>query len=207
MQEEYFRRYVQRSGRAHAADRVPLNRRAVSLKMRRTSRVPLERGETEMQRLVLACAAFMALATPLKAQQAPDPTTPEQTLPPPQPPVSSQPAPDALPPFIPPPRARLYDSYRPAAHHHARQHHRRAVHRHVSRHRRVAIRHRAAQHHRVVHASRLTIRRCHSMTYKQIMRHGSCRALMRQELSAPKHVRHHARHHVRHHRSRHHRHR
>jgi hypothetical protein len=30
---------------------------------------------------------------------------------------------------------------------------------------------------------------------------------MRQELSTPKHVRHHARHHVRHHRSRHHRHR
>jgi len=45
-----------------------------------------------------------------------------------------------------------------------------------------------------MHFSRKTIRSCHGMSYRQIMRHPSCRALMKQELAAPAH-RHRATHH------------
>jgi hypothetical protein len=38
-----------------------------------------------------------------------------------------------------------------------------------------------------MHFSTKTIRSCHGMTYRQIMRHNSCRALMKQELAAPAH--------------------
>jgi hypothetical protein len=154
------------------------------------------KGKTIMQRIILACAASIFLTSPLRAQQAPpDQSIPEQTVPPAQsPPPSSQPASD-LPPFAPPPPARLYDNYRPAGHHRTKANHRGTRHRHATAH------HQAT--HRAVHASKRTIRRCHSMTYHQIMRHGSCRALIRQELKAPERTHHHASHHrsARHHRS------
>ena len=57
-----------------------------------------------------------------------------------------------------------------------RTHHRRT---HASR---TAHKARAA-----MHFSKKTIRSCHGMTYRQIMRHNSCRALMKQELAAPAH--------------------
>ena len=155
-----------------------------------------------MQRIILGCAAVIFLTSPLAAQQAPpDQSIPGQTVPPPQsPPPSSQPASD-LPPFVPPPPARLYDNYRPAAHHRARANHRGTRHHLGSPHHHATMRHHAT--HRVAHVSKRTIRRCHSMTYNQIMRHGSCRALMRQELKAPERRHHHASHHsgsARHHR-------
>jgi hypothetical protein len=135
-----------------------------------------------MQRIILGCAAFFVLTSPLQAQQAPaTQQIPEQTIPPPEIPPSTQ-APTELPPFIPPPRARLYDHYRPAGHHRARAHQHRTVH-----HRRRAHHHVARHHHasrRVVHLSKRTIRSCHRMTYRQILRHGACRELMKRELRA-----------------------
>lgn len=154
-----------------------------------------------MKPIIIACAASLFLASPLGAQQGQ--SIPEQTVPPPQPPPPSSQPPADLPPFVPPPPARLYDNYRPAAHHHRAganpnsiRHHR------VSRHHHATARRHAAN--RAVHVSKRTIRRCHSMTYKQLMRDGSCRVLMRQELNAPERRHHgasHHRHSGRHHRS------
>lgn len=45
-----------------------------------------------------------------------------------------------------------------------------------------------------MHASKKTIRKCHSMTYSQIMRSSSCRALMRQDIAGAEQPRHHAKH-------------
>ena len=161
-----------------------------------------------MQRIILVCAAFMFLVTPLCAQQAPPgQLIPEQSVPPSQSPPESQPESDLPPPFVPPPAARVYDYHRPAARHHTNAHHYGSAHHRGTRHAR-ARRHATHGHHRAVHPSKRTIRRCHSMTYSQIMRHDSCRALMRQELKASegghRHVSHH-RHSGHHHRSNHHR--
>jgi len=162
---------------------------------------------TIVQRIILACAAFMLMATPLSAQQAPpDQSTPDQSVPPSQPPPESQPATDLPPPFVPPPPARFYDFHRPARHH-GKAHHTRSAHHHVARHAKTR-RHTAHGHRRAVHASKRTIRRCHGMNYRQIMRNGSCRALMRQELKSSEHRHRHVSHHhrsVRHHHAVHHR--
>ena len=142
-----------------------------------------------MQRILFGCAAFLSLASPLYAQQAPpNQSVPEQPVPPESPPASSQPLAD-LPPFIPPPRARLYDNYRPASHHRA---HRRTMHPSRRAHHISARRHHST--HPAVHLSRRTIRQCHAMTYRQIMRHGTCRELMKRELRAPARGHHHASH-------------
>jgi len=45
-----------------------------------------------------------------------------------------------------------------------------------------------------VHASKQTIRKCHNMTYKQIMRSSSCRALIRQDIEGAEKPRHGAKH-------------
>jgi len=44
--------------------------------------------------------------------------------------------------------------------------------------------HRSANRDKPLHFSKTTIRQCHAMTYRQIMGHSSCRALMKQELAA-----------------------
>ena len=160
-----------------------------------------------MRRIVFACAAFMILASPLAAQQTPDEpvpaqTTPGQTAPTSQPPPAT-PQSELPPPFVPPPPARLYDNYRSTTHHrpHPRAATRHATVRHsTTRHHRAESRHAAARHHatrerqRPVHASKRTIRQCHGMSYKQIMRHSTCRALMRQDLEANEHRHTHASH-------------
>lgn len=160
----------------------------------------LEEGKTIMRRVILGCLALLFLTSPLGAQQAPpDQTVPDQAVPQ-SPPPSTQ-SPTDLPPFIPPPRARLYDNYRTAVHHRATHHRVIRHHRRTSRHH-ATRRHHAARH--AVHFSKRTVRRCHAMAYNQIMRHGSCRVLMKQELLTSTHRHHPASHHsrsARHHRS------
>src|SRR3954469_13320693 len=51
-------------------------------------------GESIMQRIVFACAAFMILASPLGAQQTP----PDQSVP--VPPTAPEPPPELPPPFV-----------------------------------------------------------------------------------------------------------
>src|SRR5690349_3110871 len=159
-------------------------------------------GNTIMQRIMLGCAALLFLASPLRAQPASSsPSITEQAVPPPETSSpSSQPASD-LPPFIPPPRARLYDNYRPAGRHHAQASHNRVTHHRRRAHHSLTRHHHAS--HRVVRIARSTVRRCHAMTYYQIMRHGTCRELMRRELRASASRHHHASH--RHGTARHHR--
>jgi type IV secretory pathway VirB10-like protein len=175
-----------------------------------------------MQRFImLACAAlaFGMFASPLRAQQTPPgepapPTQqvaqpmPEQVQPPPVPEAEPLPPPPPIPPM---PKARpshrwvdIGDYYGRRSHHHARRpsHHRaRTHHRRTHAHRRPA--HKAS---RALHFSRRTVRSCHGMTYRQIMRHSSCRALMRQELAAAAHRHRHSahRHRAITHRARHH---
>jgi hypothetical protein len=50
------------------------------------------------------------------------------------------------------------------------------------------------------HLSKRTIRQCHAMSYKQIMRNSNCRSLMKQELASSEHRPSHA---SRHHKSSH----
>lgn len=137
-----------------------------------------------MQRIAFACAAFMILASPLRAQQAPPdqslPTLPEQSLPPAPPP--SQSGSELPPPFIPPPPARVY------ADHHSRAHHRMTARHRARTHRHVTARHRATHgRHRSIYVSKRTSRQCHRMSYVQIVRHSSCRALMNRDLKAAEH--------------------
>jgi hypothetical protein len=154
-----------------------------------------------MARFALICAAFALglLASPLVAQPVPadEPVTQPQ-----QPAAEAQSFPadsEPVPPIPPMPKARpshrwvdVSKDYPTHSRHHAkRTHHRTSAH-----HRRhSATRHRAT-HHPALHFSSRTIRRCHRMTYSQIMRHSSCRALMKRDLDARAHRHHHAsRHH------------
>ena len=162
-------------------------------------------GESIMQRVVvLACAivTFGMLASPLGAQQEPPPTGQSMS-------EAAQPAPTPQaetptpPPFPPMPSARpshrwvvVGDRHARRVHRHSTRHH--AMRTHQRTHARNLSTHRARS---SPHFSRRTIRSCHRMTYSQIMRHGTCRALMKHELAATTH-RHHATRH--HHRSRHH---
>ena len=157
-----------------------------------------------MLRIALAWAALL-VASPLVAQEAPPP---DQSYP-----VQMQPEAELpltyVPPAPPPPRR--YSEAAPR--HRAATHHRRSVQRHRSSRRHVVARrhHSAARHHaahsrhRTVHLSKRTIRQCHRMSYRQIMRHKYCRALMRQELGAAEHRTRHTSHRHRHHSTRHHR--
>ena len=154
-----------------------------------------------MLRIALACAALMVAVSPLGAQQAPPVDQPG--------PAQTQPEVELPPPFIPPAPPPPRRHYRAATHHHAATHHRRSAQRHPTPRRHVAARRHAAHaHHRAMHLSKRTIRQCHSLSYRQIMRHKYCRALMRQELEAAEHRHRHASHRHRsthHHSSTHHR--
>jgi hypothetical protein len=174
-----------------------------------------------MQRLVvLACAALTVamFASPLGAQQTPSqriaPNEPvprtEQSMPQvAQPPVSeTQPLPPP-PPFPPMPSARPSHRWVDIGDHRARRVHRHSPptrhHARWTQHRRSAAHYRSARKARLAaHFSRRKIHSCHGMNYRQIMRHSSCRMMMRQELAAIAHRQHHA---TPHHRAAAHRHR
>lgn len=49
----------------------------------------------------------------------------------------------------------------------------------------TAASHRAVREDKVMHFSAKTVRSCHAMSYRQIMRSSSCRAMIKQELAAP----------------------
>jgi len=152
--------------------------------------------------VVLACAAlaFGMSCSPLGAQQV----TPEQAPPPTQQvgpdeptpstqqlPEAAQPVPEAEPlppPFPPMPRARPSHRWVDMGDHRTshRHHHTSRAHRATHVHHRVA--HKSS---RPTHFSRKTIRSCHRMNYNQIMRHTSCRLMMKQELAAATHRKHH----------------
>jgi hypothetical protein len=143
------------------------------------------------------------VAAPLGAQQAASVTASQAQQPAPEtaPPV---PLPEAEqlpppPPFPPMPSARPSHRWVDVGDRHSsRSHHRaRASHAHAARAKHHATRHggkRTAHKARPMHFSKRTIRACHRMSYREIMRHGSCRALIQQELAAPAH-RHRATHH------------
>jgi hypothetical protein len=161
-----------------------------------------EKGRNFMHRVVVLACAALALgmfASPLGAQQAPaQQSMPEAAPPPPIPEAQPLPPP---PPFPPMPSARPSHRWvdmggRHASRvssHAARTHHRAAR----TQSRRTHARHRAAHKARPAHFSRRTIRSCHAMNYRQIMRHSSCRALMSQEIAATAHRSHRAAHHHR----------
>jgi hypothetical protein len=156
-----------------------------------------------MRRATLVCIAIAAAlaASPLGARQivpdgqaAPElPAAPPPTseLPPPVPPTSSEP----LPPFphYPARAPREHNpNYRRSAHasRHASPHHRATRHQHHAKGRHHGKSHRAARQ----YFSKRTVRQCHRMTYKQIMRHKYCRTMMEQDLASTKQHRHHAHH-------------
>jgi hypothetical protein len=146
-----------------------------------------------MQRVALACAGFALaiIASPVVAQ-----TTPEQQ---PVPAPQAEPAPPPLPP-MPSARHRWVDT---GSHHAASSHHQatrprqhastkqHASHKHATKHKHQA----AHERHPTVHASKQSIRKCHGMSYRQILRDSTCRAVMRQDLEAAE-----PRHHVKAHR-------
>ena len=169
---------------------------------------PSWRGETALQRVAFACAAFMLLASPAAAQQtvpgqsAPAQTSSDQTAPVQAPQTDSQ----LPPPFVPPPPARFYGDRPSRTHHHAATH-RKAARRATGRYHAAAPRHKTRKSHATAHASKRVIRQCHKMTYNEIIRHSSCRALMKRELETPERAHRHApKHHrasTRHHGSKH----
>jgi hypothetical protein len=152
-----------------------------------------------MQRVVLVCAALSlnVFAAPVAAQQAvPSAAAAPAEQAPPAPEPYSLPPP---PPFPPMPKTdphhRWVDTggHRSSGkrHHTAQTHHRAATAHHskAKGHHSKARARRSTAHQPAVHLSRRTIRQCHAMNYKQIMKHGNCRALMRQELAAADHHR------------------
>ena len=158
--------------------------------------------------LILVGLAVAMLAAPVGAQQAPVAPVTESV--PAAPPEAEQLPPP--PPFPPMPSARPSHRWVDVGGHHrsSAKHKARAVRHHATKAkahgRRTHAARRAAHKARPLHFSRKTIRQCHAMSYRQIMRHSSCRAMMKQELAAaPKHkakARHHS---ARHHRARKHR--
>ena len=164
--------------------------------------------------VVFACAAvtFGMLASPLVAQANEDPSPLQMAqaaqtsgVPVDAPPAEQLPPP---PPFPPMPKADPRHRWVDMGDHHARRtHHAARANRHDARqtkHRKTTgttrhharstrhertnhAAHRAAHKAKPMHFSRKTIRLCHGMEYRQIMRHNSCRALMKQELAAPAH--------------------
>jgi hypothetical protein len=151
-----------------------------------------------MQRLaLLACAAFAVGAfcsSPVGAQQTPREQLPVPVQQPTSEEVPPPPAPQAEPvppPFPPMPRARPSHRWVDTGNHHSRRSHPRTARAH---HRRTHNSHRRHKPVPTAHFARRTVRSCHGMTYRQIMRHGSCRSLMRQELAAAAHRHRHATH-------------
>lgn len=158
-----------------------------------------------MQRIVLLCSVltFGICASPLAAQQAVPDKAPQQTQPtgPTEPaPPTQQSTPDmqsAPPPFPPMPRARPSHRWVDVGSHHASGRH---VHATSSHRRRTEASHRSrhadgpkashrSRHEKraETHLSKRTIRSCHRMSYKQIMRQSDCRTLMSLELAASHH--------------------
>lgn len=155
-----------------------------------------------MQRVVLACAvlSFALLASPATAQQSGDSAP------------ASSPAPEPYqlpppPPFPPMPRTDPHHRWVDTGDHRSSAKSHRATRTHKAstaqrsktrahRSKTTAHRSKTTAHHSkaraqraparpaAVHLSRKTIRQCHAMSYKQIMGHKNCRALMQQELAA-----------------------
>ena len=150
-------------------------------------------GGDVMQRIVLACAAIALglVGSPSEAQQA-QPGDVNSPAPPVQ--ESTPPAPEAYqlpppPPFPPMPSKRPSHRWVDMGDHHAKRTHRASKPRHhqaARSHHKVKSSHhrRSAARPAKVHLSRKTIRQCHAMGYRQIMRHKNCRMLMKQEIAA-----------------------
>lgn len=142
-----------------------------------------------MQRIALAGAALAVamFVSPVSAQQNP----PEQ-----QPlPVSP---PESVPPPLPPMPSARHRSYDMGEHHAAKSHHHATStthHQTKSKHQAAGKHHATHEKHQTKHASKRTIRECHKMTYQQIMKHSSCRDLMRGDLETAEHKSRHAAHH------------
>jgi type IV secretory pathway VirB10-like protein len=168
-----------------------------------------------MQPIVLAgvALAFGIFVSPLTAQPMPperpsttaqptgpnEPASPTMQSTPEAPDAQSLPEPPPPPPFPPMPRARPSHRFTTGGEHRTTHPQHRTTHaRHATSesHHRVTRTHREAAraHHGKRHESKAaakpskrTIRYCHGLNYREIMRHSSCRALMSQELSASTH--------------------
>jgi len=145
--------------------------------------------------LARAAFALAVLGSPLGAQDLPggpvaQTEQPAPDMAPPAPPPQAEQLPPP-PPFPPMPSARPSHRWVDVGGHHASgaRHSSRKAHARAkpSKHRRAHAKHRSAHKAKPMHFSRKTIRSCHGMSYRQIMRHPSCRALMKQELAAPTH--------------------
>ena len=148
-----------------------------------------------MQRIALvgALLAFAIVPSALSAQQA----TPDQQTPATQPSPPSSSSPPPFPPFERAPSHRWVDvgnHHSGSSRHHAVTKHRKTV--TESRHAKTAAESRHKRHERratkeeraqPVVASKRTIRRCHNMTYTQIMKESTCRALMKQDIDGGDH--------------------
>jgi len=151
----------------------------------------------------LICAAFALgiLASPLPAQTAPDQASQQPTSVPPAPPPDRQASPSVPPPFPPmparEPRHRFVDI---AGHHKSQAHHQmthvrdRTTH---AGHHATHGRHRSTHRHQnaAPSLSKKAIRRCHGMSYRQLLRHKDCAALLQSELSASANAKRHSRNH------------
>jgi hypothetical protein len=141
---------------------------------------------------MLASRSFAQQTVPDQSVQAQPSTTDQPAYQAPPPPAYEPPAPAPLPRL---PRHRYTKV--PAPHHSAASHH--ASHHataHRSSHR--TSRHERAERHEaphkitkpIAHAAAKTMSRCADMTYKQMLRHSTCRALVRaydESTSAPAH--------------------
>jgi hypothetical protein len=163
-----------------------------------------------MKSLVVLKCATIALglwASPLAAQSTPVPQVdqrePVQTVPTtpnvpqPPPPTETQALPPP-PPFPPMPAARPSHRWVDIGDGRTTRHHRHAR---VALHRTTRTQIRRSSPHKArsaPHFSRRTIRSCHNMNYRQIMRRRSCREVMGQELARRARQRRHAvhRHHA-----------
>lgn len=165
-----------------------------------------------LARAALICAAFAFgfAATPSIAQTAPDQSAQQPTSVPPAPPPERQTSPSVPPPFPPmptrEPRHRFVDM---GGHHRSSANHRATRTRHStseahhrstktgrraksSRHEAAHGRHHRATEHRATAPamSKKAIRQCHGMTYRQLLRHKNCAALLQSELGASEHSKH-----------------
>jgi hypothetical protein len=149
-----------------------------------------------MQRAALICAAiaFGIFASPVFAQQAPaeqPPTAQPNSQPPAAQPVQDN---EPVPPFPHYPKAKpshrwvdLGNAYGGRSRHHSSAAQHRSSRTKHATHKTKA--HRGAARQATPRVSAKTMRLCHRMTYKEIIRHSSCRALMKQDLAtaAPRH--------------------
>ena len=158
-----------------------------------------------MQRFALGCAilAFAIWGSPVTAQQAmPEQAAASTAQVPPQPQAEPLPAPPPFPPLHKAsPSHRVVDlskDYPTRSRHHAKnsshhgtssaRHHAGSSKRHAKSARRATnSKHRAASSRHVTHFSNRTIRQCHAMSYRQIMKNSNCRTMMQQDLEKSGH--------------------